>query len=1310
MVKKTLINIYRALFWALGLCLLLVAIAALIIQFFIFPNINQYKDDIANYVSKTSGKKIQIGEIKVDWKKFDPHLNLSNITLFDAENRPALQLNDTDVLVSWLSIPKFEPHFAELRIQNPELTVRRAKNGEIFIAGISTAGPSKPDTANWLLRQSKLKIRNAKIVWLDEMRNAPPLSLDNFNLELFSPPWKSLIKHHRLSISATPSVGTKTPITLFSEFYGSDISKLNTWRGEVTTHLKNAKIPDFKAWIDYPFELQSAAGDAEIHLTFAKNAIQLVTANLSLNQLNMQLKPSLAPVMLDQVSGKISWENTPEKRVLVLKKFNIKHQNLQLNNINATYTEDLQKKPLLQSIALEITQLDLTDVQNILNILPITPVHQAAINKLAPVGQLKNLTFNWVGNASKTISYQLATKFNQLGITATENIPGFSNITGEVKADEKSGLVKLNSTLATLDFKEVLRFPTPADKLNGTISWTNSMNGKNKQSHININQLNIKNAHLQGVLSGKLLIDDKGQEANLKGSFEQVDLAFAKFYYPTLLGEDTLHWLDTSILSGTGNDVELTLKGRLDQFPFVDSKNNLDLKKGLFRVTANIKNGVVEYGSDWPKVEDLDVKMLFEGDRMVLTSHKGRLLGNQIEQATITIPQLDAAEPMLVISGDLNGPVSEGVLFVNKSPVATLTQGFTDNLKSGGQALLNLNLNIPLNHVEDAKFKGLYQVTNGNLASDDIPALSQINGNLEFTEESLTANNVKAVGFGAPLVLNISSGKDKLIKINTKGKLNNELLQQVLTNANHYLTGSADFNADIVVQKPQVTMSIQSDLVGLTSYLPAPFNKNANERMNFVLEKKQALNGELLSISAGNLLSAKIVSKPDASKSDQAEMKVENINIRLNQGGSQSVDTPPNNEFALSSNTRGIHLRGNLDYLDADAWRNVMKDLLPNSKSSSNSLPFQRIAVQINSLDAFDRRFNQLKISNKSNKEGFQATVESRELSGLLQWQNENNGKLIARLTNFMIPDDSPKRVTVNPLMPAPAPAKSTKKLNEIYPAIDIISNQFIFKNKNMGSLELVADPQDNNWNIEKFKLINPDSTLSADGAWTSLNKDPMTKFNVNWDIQDLGKTLQRLGYPDTIKGGEGELKGQLNWAGSPHEFDVLALNGNLKFEMRKGQILKVQPGVGRLLGLLSLQSLPRRLTLDFRDLFSNGFAFDSINARVNIDKGVMRSDNFKMTGPAADVTITGETNLKNETQRLSVKVLPHISDSLSLAALAGGPLAGAVAFLAQKVLKDPLNQIASSQYEIIGTWDNPQEIKTETSPVEKNPANIINK
>lgn len=153
--------------------------AALVIQFYVFPSINQYKDKIANYATQAAHQKVVIGNIKAGWQGINPHLSLSNIDLYDTENRPALALKNTDISFSWLSIPLLEPHLANFTIRSPELTIRRNLNGDIFVAGISMQGQSKPDLPNWLLRQSQLDVLNAKVVWLDEMRGAPALSLEN---------------------------------------------------------------------------------------------------------------------------------------------------------------------------------------------------------------------------------------------------------------------------------------------------------------------------------------------------------------------------------------------------------------------------------------------------------------------------------------------------------------------------------------------------------------------------------------------------------------------------------------------------------------------------------------------------------------------------------------------------------------------------------------------------------------------------------------------------------------------------------------------------------------------------------------------------------------------------------------------------------------------------------------------------------------------------------------------------------------------------------------------------------------------------
>ena len=1311
MVKKSLLLVYRIAFWLVSIIISILLILAIAIQFLVFPNIDQFKEKIAAFASSAAKQKIVIGNIKADWQGFNPHLSLSNIDIYDAQNRPALQLKNTDLSLSWLSLALFEPHLADLIVREPELTIRRDVNGEIYVAGINLQGQSKPALPNWLLRQNKFEVRNAKVIWLDEMRGAPPLSLDKLNLQVVSPPWKSFIKNHQLTLSAVPSAGTNNPINVNANVYGNDISQTEEWHGSIEVQLKNTDIVAFKPWFNYatitqPIELQTGVGSAQILVKFANRQLQSINSSVTLNNVQMQLKATAEPVILNNLVGELNWKNAQDAQTFDVNHLTLNTNNgLNLQNASGAYSKTPQGK---ESLNFKLAQLNLAFIKPYLLQLPLTTETLKQIVNLSPTGKLDAITLNWEGMQSVTKNYQVNAKFNGLGILAYEKIPGFNNLTGEITADQNTGKVTLHTQNAKLDFKEVLRWPIPADKLDGNIHWTVKGAGTNsQQTKVQISNLTISNPHLSGSLDASYLMDgNKGGYLDLKGKFSKGNAKYALFYYPIMLGKDTLHWLDTSILAGRAENINVTVKGRLADFPFVDSKNNLDSQLGLFRVTAKVSDSVLEFGTGWPNVEGLGLDLLFEGKRMELNTFAGHLFGNQITKSKTTIAQLDADSPILNIVSELKGPVEEAIKFVNKSPVAEVAQGFTEDLKTSGLGKLNLSLKIPMNDIEASQYKGLYQISNGNMESQSIPTLTHINGALAFTESSLTAKNMTASAFATPVVFSINSGKDKTIRIAAKGKIHPEAIKQMLISQNagtqntgiqslakdaHYFAGSTDWSGDITIQKPVVNISIRTDLFGLSSGLPIPFNKATNEHINLRIDKKQSTNSDTTTVSLDNKLLVKILRT-----SENGKLQFDRGSVRFNTGASNRSATTSSelNTNIDLGNTKGLQVYGSLDYLDADAWRNVLHDVAGTNKQEA-SFPIQKVALKINTLDIFDRRINQLKISNNTDKEGLRATVQSREITGDLQWSNQNTGKLIARLSNLTIPDAAPNRATpsIND-----TEYKEFSKLEQDYPALDIIADNFELNNKNFGSLEFIAYPKNENWDIQKLKLSTPDGVISADGQWNNWVKNPNTSLNVAWDIKNLGKTLKNFGYPDTIKSGEGSLTGKLQWPGSPLEFKATRLSGDLQLEVKKGQFLKVQPGVGRLLGLLSLQSLPRRLTLDFRDIFSNGFAFDKISGTVKIDRGVMHSDNFVMTGPAADVTIKGETNLQKETQHLTVKVMPHISDSLSLAALAGGPLVGAIAFLAQKILKDPLNKIASSEYEIIGTWDNPQEVKSTKS------------
>jgi uncharacterized protein YhdP len=221
--------------------------------------------------------------------------------------------------------------------------------------------------------------------------------------------------------------------------------------------------------------------------------------------------------------------------------------------------------------------------------------------------------------------------------------------------------------------------------------------------------------------------------------------------------------------------------------------------------------------------------------------------------------------------------------------------------------------------------------------------------------------------------------------------------------------------------------------------------------------------------------------------------------------------------------------------------------------------------------------------------------------------------------------------------------------------------------------------------------MSNPYGTLAGKGQWQISDGKNLTQLDFKIDSSDVGKLLERLGYPGTLRAGTAKLGGKLEWFGPPTSLDYATLSGDMTVEASNGQFLKLDPGAaGKLLGLISLQGLPRRISLDFNDVFSKGFAFDNITGKVAVKTGLMRTERLQIDGPSARVTMRGEVDLKQETQRLNVNVQPELGGTAALGVALINPIAGAATWLAHKVLQNPLNHMFGFDYLITGKWDDP--------------------
>jgi uncharacterized protein YhdP len=225
---------------------------------------------------------------------------------------------------------------------------------------------------------------------------------------------------------------------------------------------------------------------------------------------------------------------------------------------------------------------------------------------------------------------------------------------------------------------------------------------------------------------------------------------------------------------------------------------------------------------------------------------------------------------------------------------------------------------------------------------------------------------------------------------------------------------------------------------------------------------------------------------------------------------------------------------------------------------------------------------------------------------------------------------------------------------------------------------------------------------LKAEGRWGELGSPASVKITrVELEVRDIGRYLERIGYPGTMRQGTAKLEGNLSWIGSPQSLDFPTLSGKLVLDAQKGQFLRSEPGVARLLGVLSMQSW---LTLDFRDLARRGFAFDSVSCSADIANGILSTKDFRMEGPSAQVQMSGQVNLVSETQDLHARVQPTIGTSLaSILVVAVNPVWGLTAFVVDKILKNPLGQAFAFEYSVTGTWTEPvpKRLKAEVRPAE---------
>lgn len=1228
-----------------------IAILVLVMRFAVLPRIDDYRGDIERALSESLKRPVTIGAIDGHWIGLRPTLRIHRVGIQDTGGRIALALNEVEADIAWSSLWHLAPHFARLEIATPRLDLRRDGRGHLFVAGLEI-DPSEPSGgfADWLLAQDRIVIRDAAITWTDELRGAPVLALSQVNFD-----FRNSGSHHRFGFTAQPPANLATRLDLRGDFRGRDIADLSSWRGDAYAELDYADLAGWHAWIDYPLELPRGNGGLRLWLGFAGKTLTSVTADVRLANVTVRLAKDLPLLELERADGRLSARRLAEGYVV-----QTRHLALATRSGIRIGPADLDLEWRATGGAGSANGLDLGALAALAGYLPVEPALRDRLLAYAPRGRVDGLRLSWSGDAEHLTHYALEAEFQDLGLNARGAVPGFSGLDGRINGNERGGTLVLTSRDTQIQLPSVFQQATMTlATLNGRADWT-IVNGK---VDVRLEKFTFHNDDAAGEASGSYRTTGRGPgEIDLSAKLTRASGGAVWRYMPLVVNQQTRDWLQRSLVGGSAT-ASLRLKGDLAHFPFKDGS-------GIFEVRGPFKGVTLRYAPGWPEFDDVVGDLEFVGARMVIRGRQAKLWGVGLSDIKAEIADLESPEAPMTITGIARGPTADFLRFIESSPVGDHIDHFTADMAAGGNGELNLRLDMPLTHIADTRVDGRYRFDGDRIAYDkDMPPLTDVYGELHFTGDGLTAHRIRANMLGAPMSLDVAT-HDGRVTVAAAGTLTvRGLRQQFNQPLFDYLSGSAPWSGTIDVRKRSSDVRIQSSLQGISSSLPEPFNKSATDAMSLVFERKQApqaanqtrraaapADRDQVTLSLGNAAHMTLVRHAEGARNvvDQGVIAVGKASPRL-----------PEHGVLLAVDTRRI---------DGDLWRRL------SNGGSGSGLPISQVDVKADELRLFGRSLSGLRLTGAQQGNAWKFDLVSRETSGDLEWQGEGQGHLFAHLARFALPDN----------LAAGSATTSATSSSESMPAIDLVIDHFLFHERELGELKASAENKDGTWNAS-FQVRNEDGQLDGSGHWRAAAAQPQTQVDLKLTAKSIEKMLGRFGYPGTVKRGTAGIEGSLSWAGPPTAVSYAGLDGKFKLEAAGGQFNKLEPGVARLLGIMSLQSLPRRISLDFRDIFSEGFAFDTISGNFTVNHGILDTRDLQIQGPAAKVLMNGSVNLVSETQDLKVRVQPALGESVATGVLLIHPAVGAAAWALNKIFGNPLDRAFAFDYAVTGSWSDPK-------------------
>lgn len=1230
--------------YALAGVVIVLSSLALVLRLWILPDIDRYRPELARLIGEATGMPARIGTIAAGWRGLSPYLRLSHVQLLPDGELPALTLPRVEATVSWTSVLFADLRLASLEVDHPHLFIRRDRQGVIYVAGIPVNTDSSPSAfPDWLLRQRLTVVRKATLVWQDELLNAPPLTLSELDLLLLN-----RLGRHRLALTARPPDSVARWLDVRADFRGRTVKRLEDFAGKLYVYAMGATATALGTWAPWAQpSVRSGHGSLRFWLDFSQRRIDGVVGDVRLQRVGIGPTESLPEIRFERIDGRLGWRRTQTGHDYYVERLSFTAPSGRKAapasvRVHVAHGDDGK----LDALRVEVKALRLEALTALIGAVPIPRQAHDLIEAHEPHGQVDRLQLSWQAKGR----YSLQARFQEVGLRAGHGVPSLAGLSGEVMASERGGEAHLDTQRLTWDDAQIFRHPLAFDRAKARLAWKVHATGG---LALLIDDLRLTNADLAATGGGSILLKPgAAPQVNLTARLRRGMGNAVWRYLPRSVSDDAYHWIRRGIKAGLAEEASLILRGPLDRFPFHQGG-------GQFRVDVKLRDAEVEVAPEWPRFVGIQGHLVFRDTAMELILDTARIAGVPgiaLSGIRGIVPDLHFSDDeILFIEGRAHGPTSAFLDYIRTSPIHDYIDRFTEPMRAQGEGGLSLRLNLPLRRIAASTVAGVYRLVDNRLdPGHGMPVLEHLSGEIGFTHRQVNAKGLSAQLLGQPATLDLHSGPAGRIILNIDGRLQAAALAPWIGEGLlRRVKGAMRYRAELAIHRQQTDLRVESELEGVAIDLPPPLGKPAERVAPLLVTLSHAVAQTNVLVKYDKILTARALL---GESGDQPR-----ISVRIGHG-----DAPPPRH-------PGLTLEAAQSSLNLDAWLALIEGV------GGKGPDIHALTLTANELIVFDRRLTGTQLAAQKTAAGWLVQVAGRELEGEISWQPTGTPTTI---------EGRFRRLNIPPLAANGATVAQPPRSTNIEAVVRVDSLQIA--DRDLGVLELIVRPDVRGMRLQMLRLTNPDGHLEANGLLSDL---PQGKSSLELKLEsgNLSALLSRLGYPGNLRRGEGSVKGRLSWQGGLADLALDRLSGHLDIQFKKGQFTKLDPGAGRLLGVFSLQALPRRISLDFRDIFTEGFAFDELVAGVRLKGEVAHLDVFNMRGPAASISMQGEVDLIHETQSLRVAVQPRLEDTLAAGAMLINPAVGVGALVASKVLKDPISRAATFEYLVRGSWTEPE-------------------